>query len=196
MAISLDSEALARLFIEARSIQAFVDRPVSEETVRRLYDLVKLAPTGFNSQPGRYVFVRSAAAKDRLAPALSSSNRRKMLAAPLTAIVGYDPRFYERLPELFPGYDARKLFLETPGLAEQTGERNSMLQAAFLILAARALGLDAGPMSGFREAEVDSAFFPDGGAKTTMVINLGYGDRAALPPRGPRLTFEDAARIV
>jgi len=196
MVPTLGSEALDRLFLEARSIQTFLDQPVSDETVRRLYELVKLTPTGFNSQPGRYVFVRSPAAKEVLAPALSSSNRKKMMAAPLTVIVAYDPRFYERLPELFPSYDARKLFLDAPGLIEQTGERNSTLQAAFLIVAARALGLDAGPMSGFREAEIDGAFFADGRGKTTMVINLGYGDRSALAPRGPRLAFEDTARIV
>jgi len=192
----LRSDVLDQLFVEARSIQTFLDRPVGDETVRRLYELVKLTPTGFNSQPGRYVFVRSASAKEQLAPALSSSNRKKMMAAPLTVIVAYDPRFHERLPDLFPGYDARKLFLDTPGLIEQTGERNSTLQAAFLILAARALGLDAGPMSGFREAEIDRAFFADGRGRTTMVINLGYGDRATLAPRGPRLTFEETARIV
>jgi 3-hydroxypropanoate dehydrogenase len=190
------SEALERLFLEGRSIQTFLDRPVSDQTVLRLYELVRLAPTGFNSQPGRYVFVRSPAAKERLGAALSSSNRRKMLAAPLTVIVGYDPRFYERLPDLFPAYDARPLFQDAPELARQTGERNSTLQAAFLILAARALGLDAGPMSGFRDVEVDRAFFPDGRGKTTIIINLGYGDRSALPPRGPRLAFDEAARIV
>jgi 3-hydroxypropanoate dehydrogenase len=193
---ALDEGALERLFLEARSIQTFTARPIADETIHRLYELVKLTPTGFNCQPGRYVYVRSTAAKEQLAPALSSSNRKKMMAAPLTVIVGYDPRFYEKLPLLFPGYDARALFLASPGLAQQTADRNSTLQAAFLILGARALGLDAGPMSGFRAPQIDRAFFPGGQGRTNMLVNLGYGDRSALAPRGARLTFEETVRIL
>jgi nitroreductase len=188
--------ALEQLFLAARSIQSFSAAPVSDEVVRRLHELARCAPTGFNCQPARYIFVRSDAAKQRLAPALSSSNRAKMLGAPMTVIVGYDTLFYERVHELFPSYDARPLFRADPALADETAQRNTFLQASFLIVAARALGLDAGPMSGFKASEIDRSFFPNGKIRTVLVVNLGHGEREGLAPRRPRLSFEEVAEIV
>lgn len=196
MSQPLSDHALDQLFREARSLHTFDDRPVSDETLHQLYDLLRLGPTAFNGQPGRYVFVRSAEAKERLAPALSASNRAKTLAAPVTAIVACHMRFYEHLPVLFPAYDARSVFEQSPEHAKQTAERNSMLQAGYLILAARALGLDAGPMAGFDAAHVDRLFFPDGEHHTLLLVNLGYGNRTGLKPRGPRLSFEQAVKLV
>lgn len=193
---NLDPTVLDRLFREARSTQAFLPKPVTDETLRELYHLVKWTPTGFNSQPARYRFVRSAAAKELLAPALSSGNRNKSLEAPVTVIVAHDVRFFERLPELFPAYDPRALFESDPTFAESTARHNATLQAAFLILAARALGLEAGPMSGFETEEVERRFFPDGRHKVTLLINLGYGDAERARTRGTRLSFEDAAEIL
>ena len=192
----LDEVALDRLFREARSTQAFRPLPVTHETLRELYQLVKWTPTGFNSQPGRFRFVQSPEAKEKLAPALSSSNREKVLAAPVTAIVAHDTRFYERLPQLFPGYDARPLFENAPDFAESTARHNATLQAAFLILAARALGLDAGPMSGFKADEVERRFFPDGHHRVTLLVNLGYGDASRARARGARLDFDEVAQIL
>ncbi len=186
---ALDPSILDRLFREARSTQVFLPKPVPDETLRELYQLVKWTPTGFNSQPARYRFVRSAAAKELLAPALSSGNRNKSLEAPVTAIVAHDLRFHDRLPDLFPAYDARPMFENDPQLAESTARHNATLQAAFLIVAARALGLDAGPMSGFKPEEVERRFFPDGNHRVTLLVNLGYGDLAQARPRGPRLPF-------
>jgi 3-hydroxypropanoate dehydrogenase len=196
MSDPLAAPALEQIFLQARSIQTFTARPVTDEVLRRLYDLVKLTPTGFNAQPARFVFVRTAEGKERLAPALSSSNRPKMLAAPVTAIVAYDTRFFDRVHELFPRFDARGLFGNDPALAEQSAQKNSVLAAGFLIVAARALGLDAGPMSGYDAAEIDRRFFADGSWRTVLVVNLGYGDRQALAQRLPRLSFEDAATLV
>jgi len=193
---ALDSSVLDRLFREARSTQVFLPEPVTDTTLRELYHLVKWTPTGFNSQPARFRFVRSPAAKERLAPALSSSNRTKALEAPVTVIVAHDVRFYERLPELFPAYDARPLFEGDAGFAESTARHNATLQAAFLIVAARALGLDAGPMSGFKPEEVERQFFPDGRHRVTLLINLGYGDAQRTRTRGVRLPFEETAEIL
>jgi nitroreductase len=193
---TLDHAVLDRLFREARSTQVFLPKPVSDETLRELHQLVKWTPTGFNSQPARYRFVRSPAAKELLAPALSSGNRNKSLDAPVTAIIAHDLRFYDRLPELFPAYDARAMFENDPALTEATARHNATLQAAFLIVAARALGLDAGPMSGFKAEEVERRFFPDGHHRVTLLVNLGYGDVAQARPRGARLSFEETAEIL
>jgi 3-hydroxypropanoate dehydrogenase len=193
---ALDPAALDRLFREARSTQVFLPRAVTDETLRELYHLVKWTPTGFNSQPARFRFVRSSAAKELLAPALSSSNRGKVLEAPVTAIVAHDVRFFDRLPELFPAYDARSMFEGDPTLAEATARHNATLQAAFLILAARALGLDAGPMAGFKADEVEQRFFPDGNHRVTLLVNLGYGDADRVRARGVRLAFEQTAEIL
>lgn len=196
MSTPLSQDALAQLFTDAHSIHQFTDQAVTDETLRQLYDLLKWGPTAFNAQPGRYVFVRSQEAKQRLAPALAAGNLEKTLAAPVTVIIAQDSEFHEQLPTQFPGYDARGLFVSNPGLINPTAFRNSSLQGAYLIIAARALGLDAGAMSGFDAAKLDAEFFPDGKWKSNFLINLGYAAPGAGFPRGPRLPFEDAARIL
>jgi 3-hydroxypropanoate dehydrogenase len=192
----LDGEALDQLFREARTHSAWLDRPVTDDQLRRIYDLMKWGPTSANSSPGRIVFLRSRGAKERLAPALAPQNVEKTLAAPVTAIIAYDLRFYDELPRLFPHVDARSWFVGNEPLIESTAFRNGSLQGAYLILAARALGLDAGPMSGFDNEKVDREFFPDGRFKSNFLVNLGYGDRSRLHARSPRLAFEDAVRIL
>ena len=195
MSTTVSEEALSQIFNAARSNHRFVDRAVDDATLRELYELTKLAPTGFNAQPARYVFVRSEEAKARLAPALSSSNREKTLAAPLNVIVAWDSRFFEHLPALLPGRDVSAFFVEEERI-RSAGVFNATLQAAFLIVAARALGLDAGPMTGFDGAALDRAFFPDGRLRSLLVLNLGYGDRSEIRERGPRLAFEEAVQVL
>jgi len=193
----LDAHALDVLFREAHSTHAFTE-PVTDAQLRALYDLLKWGPTTLNTQPGRFVFVRSKEAKEKLAPALSPGNLDKTMAAPVTAIVAYDSQFYENLPRTFPHRpEANKAFMgdEKAAYANVTALRNSSLQGAYLIIAARALGLDCGPMSGFDNAKVDAAFFPDGRWKSNFLCNLGRGDPAKVMPRNPRLTFEEACRI-
>jgi 3-hydroxypropanoate dehydrogenase len=187
----LDINALEQLFLKARTHNAWQDRPVPQELLQRLYDLVKMAPTSANCSPARFVFVHTAEGKERLKPALSAGNLDKTLAAPVTVIVAHDLRFAERLPYLFPHTDARPWFAD-PKVAETTAFRNGTLQVAYLILAARALGLDTGPMSGFDQAKVDEAFFKDTGYRSNVLVNLGYGDATALFPRSPRLPFDEA----
>lgn len=191
----LDEAALDQLFRAARTHNAWTDRPVSDETLHELADLLKMGPTAANASPARIVFVKSQEAKEKLRPFLSEGNRDKTMAAPVTAIVGYDLEFYEKLPKLFPHADARSWFAGNAAAIEATGFRNSSLQGAYLILAARALGLDAGPMSGFDADGVSAAFFPDGKVKANFIINLGYGDPAGLFPRNPRLDFAEFAAI-
>jgi len=196
MSAALEDTALDQLFRSARTFNRFDGRPVDDATLHALVELFKWAPTSMNAQPGRLVFVRSAEAKERLRPALSPGNLDKTMAAPVTVIVASDPAFYEHLPTQFPAFPgARDLFAGNAGLAEVTAMRNSSMQGAYLILAARALGLDAGPMSGFDNAKVDAAFFADGRAKSNFLINLGHGDAAGNHPRGPRLAFDVVARI-
>jgi 3-hydroxypropanoate dehydrogenase len=197
----LGSEALDRLFRSARTFSHWLDQPVSDDALRQLYDLMKWGPTSMNGGPARILFLRTAEAKQRLVPALAQGNVEKVLRAPVTAIVGYDLRFYEQLPRLFPhapGY--RDMFANSPELCETTGLRNSSLQGAYLILAARALGLDCGPMSVFDNAKVDQTFFAesegDNHVKSNCLCNLGYGDRAQLHPRDPRLDFEEACALL
>lgn len=191
---TLDSHALEQLFLKARTHNAWQDRPVPEALLRQLYDLVKMAPTSANCSPARFVFVHTAEGKARLKPALSAGNLDKTLAAPVTVIVAHDLRFAERLPYLFPHTDARPWFAD-PKVAETTAFRNGTLQVAYLILAARALGLDTGPMSGFDQAKVDEAFFKDTGYRSNVLVNLGYGDATDLFPRSPRLPFDEACSI-
>jgi len=192
----LSSAALAQLFTEARTHNAWQDREVPDALLRELVDLLKMGPTAANSSPARIIFVKSRAAKERLAPFLSAGNRDKTMAAPVTAIIGQDMAFHDHLPRLFPHADARSWFAGKPEAIAATAFRNSSLQGAYLILAARALGLDAGPMSGFDQAGVDGAFFAGTEVRSNFICNLGYGDPAGLFSRSPRFDFEDMASIV
>jgi 3-hydroxypropanoate dehydrogenase len=194
--MQLDDPSLNLIFREARTHIAWLDKPVSDSLLQQIYDLMKWGPTSANSSPARIAFVRSPAAKERLLPAMSPGNREKTRAAPVTAIIAYDTEFYEKLPKLFPQSDARSWFAGNQPLIETTAFRNGSLQGAYLIIAARALGLDAGPMSGFDNSKVDKEFFPEGKIKSNFVVNLGYGDRAKLFPRNPRLSFAEAAQIL
>ncbi|NLW97011.1 malonic semialdehyde reductase [Luteimonas wenzhouensis] len=195
MTDTLADAALDQLFRSARTHNAFSGE-IDDATLRRLYDLVKLGPTEANSCPARFVFVRSPEAKAKLAPALSEGNRDKTLAAPVTVIVGHDLRFYDKLPVLFPHTDAKSWFEGSPAeRLERVALRGSSMQTAYLILAARALGLDTGPMTGFDNAKVDEAFFQGTPVRSNILVNLGRGDPAAIFPRSPRLPFDEAARI-
>ncbi|ENO83983.1 malonic semialdehyde reductase [Thauera linaloolentis] len=191
MGTPLNQQALDQLFLSARSYGKFEATPVDDATLQRLYDLLKWGPTAFNAQPARYVFVRSAEAKARLEPALSAGNKEKTLAAPVTVIVAHDTRFHERLanPKI------RELFEANTGLVEPTFFRNSSLQAAYLIVAARALGLDVGPMSGFDAGLLNQAFFPDGRYQVNLIANLGYGVSDSPAPRAARFSFDEVAEI-
>ena len=191
----LNAAALDQLFRTARTQNAFLDTPVSEDLLRELYDLVKWGPTAANGSPARFVFVTTAEGMEKLKPALSEGNAAKTLAAPVTAIIGFDEDFHEKLPYLFPHADAKSWFDGPRTARTESAFRNSSLQGAYLILAARALGLDAGPMSGFDNAKVDAAFFAGTPIKSNFLVNLGYGDPAGLFPRLPRLSFDEAARI-
>ncbi|WP_341674786.1 malonic semialdehyde reductase [Niveibacterium sp. SC-1] len=187
---ALSAAALDQIFREARTFNAFTHAPVSDETLTRAYELAALGPTGFNAQPARFVFVRTPEAKALLAPALSSGNRDKTLAAPVNLIVAWDTRFHDHLPQLFPAYDARSFFEKSPEHIPSAGISNATLQAAYFFIAARSLGLDVGPMSGFKADVLDAVFFPDGRYRSLFVANLGYGDRASLKARLPRLTAD------
>lgn len=194
----LDEQALRQLFTEARTHNGWQDREVADGTLRAIHDLAKWAPTSMNCLPARLVFVKSPEAKRKLEPALSEGNRAKTMAAPVTIIVGIDQAFYERLPRLFPSFaGARDLFAGNPRLAETTAFRNGSLQGAYVILAARALGLACGPMSGFDNAKVDEAFFAGSTVKSNFLINLGYAaEPPKVHPRGPRPAFEEDCRIL
>jgi 3-hydroxypropanoate dehydrogenase len=188
----LGEDALKTLFTEARTQYHFSDAPVAEQTLHRLYDLVKFGPTSANSSPARFVFLRSQDSREKLKPALSPGNVDKTMAAPVTVVIAYDPLFYDNLPKLFPHADARAWFAGNPELAEETAFRNSTLQGAYLIMAARALGLDAGPMSGFDKAALDRIFFAESNWKSNFLVNLGHGTNEAVFPRAPRLDFNEA----
>jgi len=192
----LEAEALDQLFRAARSTHAFTSQPVTDELLRQLYELLKWGPTAWNAQPGRYLFVRSPEAKARLAPAMSSGNRAKTLAAPVTAIVAYDTRFFERLDEWAPGSTGKQVLSQNPALADVTALRNGSLQGAYLILAARALGLAAGPMSGFNPEALNREFFADSTWRANFLVNLGFSDGSVPKPRAARVPFEDAVRII
>jgi 3-hydroxypropanoate dehydrogenase len=192
--MTLPDAALDQLFRTARTYRAWRDQPVSDETLRAIYELMKWGPTSSNCSPARIVFVKSLAAKERLKPALDAGNVNQTMAAPATAIVAYDLEFYTRMAVLSPRTDV-STFVEHPALALETAMRNGSLQGAYLILAARAMGLDCGPMSGFDNATVDATFFPGGSVKSNFLCNLGYGNPEKLRPRAPRLSFEEACRI-
>ena len=192
----LNSEALDLLFREARTHNAWLDKPVDDSLLRQAYDLAKMGPTSANMFPMRIVFVKSRAAKERLKPALDAANVDKTMKAPVTAVIGMDVHFYEALPKLFPHADARAWFKDLPeNVLEYIALRNSSLQGGYFMLAARALGLDCGPMSGFDNAKVDQAFFAGTTVKSNFLCNLGYGDASKLFPRSPRLSFEEACKV-
>jgi 3-hydroxypropanoate dehydrogenase len=191
----LDDNALDIIFRAARTYRSWRDRPVGDGTLKTLYELARWGPTSANCSPMRLVFVKSERAKARLRPCLLEGNVEQTMAAPVTAIVAHDMRFYDRLPELYPEADARAWFVGDDEVIQATAFRNGSLQGAYLMVAARALGLDCGPMSGFDNARVDRTFFPDGQYKSNFLCNLGYGDPDSLSPRGPRLAFDEVCEI-
>ena len=191
----LNDTALDQLFRTARTYNAFGGE-VSDDTLRQLYDLLKFGPTQANTTPARFVFVKSAEAKAKLGPALDEGNYKKTMAAPVTVIIGRDEDFHEKLPYLFPHTDAKAWFDGPRENRFKPALRNASLQAAYLIIAARALGLDAGPMTGFNAAKVDEAFFAGTAIKSDILVNLGHGDPASIFPRSPRLGFDEAAYIL
>lgn len=192
----LNDAGLDLLFREARTHNGWADKEVSDVLLQAVFDLAKMGPTSANCSPQRIVYVKTQAGKEKLKPALMAGNVEKTMAAPVTAILGYDLEFYEQLPKLFPHTDARSWFLGNDDLIEATAFRNGTLQGAYFILAARALGLDCGPMSGFDNAMVDQAFFPDGKVKSNFICSLGYGDPSKLFPRSPRFDFDEVCKIV
>lgn len=196
MNTALNDAALKQLFTEARTHNGWLDKPVSDELLKQLYQLTVMGPTAANSQPLRVVFVKSAEAKARLKPHLSAGNLDKTLSAPVTAIIASDYAFYEQLPTLFPHADAKSWFVGNQPLIDTSAFRNGSLQGGYFILAARALGLDTGPMSGFDNAGVDKEFFAGTAIKSNFLVNLGYGDVAKLFPRSPRPDFSDFAKIL
>jgi 3-hydroxypropanoate dehydrogenase len=192
----ISDDALDLLWRKARSFNDFTSEPVTDAQLRALYELAKWGPTTANSQPQRIVFVRSAEAKERLKPALSSSNIKKTLSAPVVAILAYDIRFYEHLPRLYSNPQARSWYETTPEAIRTTALRNSTLQGAYFMIAARALGLDCGPMSGFNNDKVDAEFFPDGRFRSNFLCCLGYGDGSNLEPRLYRFTFDEVCKVL
>jgi 3-hydroxypropanoate dehydrogenase len=194
--LGLDDWSLDLLFREARSFAAWRPDPVTDDDLRRVWDLAKLGPTSANCSPVRVLFLRSAEAKEKLRPALSAGNVAKTMAAPVTAIVGHDVEFHDLLPRLFPEADARRWFAGNDDLLETTAFRNGTLQGAYLILACRAVGLDCGPMSGFDNALVDQLFFKGTSIRSNFLVNIGRGDGTHLPPRRPRLGFEEACKVL
>jgi len=196
MAEALIDSALATLFTEARTHNGWQEKPVSDELLKQAYDLARMGPTSANCCPLRVVFIRSKEAKEKLAPALSSGNLQKTMSAPVTAILAYDPAFYDLLPELYLHGDARSWFTSSPELAHETAFRNASLQAAYLILALRSLGLDTGPMSGFDQDKVNASFLAASGWKANFLLNIGYGDSSKVYPRSPRLDFERVCQII
>ncbi len=196
MSASLDNAALDQLFREARTRNGWADTPVTDDEIRAIYDLFKWGPTAANSTPARIFWIKSEAAKARLAPHLSGANRAKVMQAPVTAIVAYDLDFPEHLPKLFPHAPGAKDWFEDPAGRQETAFRNGTLQGAYLIVAARALGLDAGPMSGFDNAGVDAEFFAGTRIKSNFIVSIGHGTDEKLFPRNPRLDFEEANTIL
>jgi 3-hydroxypropanoate dehydrogenase len=194
--LPISRDALDQLFREARTHSAWLPEPVPVELLRRAYELACLGPTSANASPARFVFLTTPGAKARLKPALAPANIEKTMAAPLTAIIAWDTEFHEALPKLFPQFDMRAYFVGNQALIDETAFRNSSLQAAYFILAARALGLDCGPMSGFDAGKLNAEFFPDGKWKANLLCNLGYGDPSKLFPRNPRLEFDEASKIL
>lgn len=193
--LRLDDASLDLLFREARTFSAWQDRPVAPALLEEIYDEMKWAPTSMNASPLRIVFVTTPEGKEKLRPTLMEGNVKQTMAAPVTAILAHDLNFYERMDHLWPHYQVRAMFEQDPQFTEQFAFRNGTLQAAYFLLAARGLGLDCGPMSGFNNAAVDEAFFPGTSWRSNFLCNLGYGDRSKLYPRGPRLAFQEVVRF-
>ena len=194
---TIEEQSLAQLFTEARTHNAFRDKPVSDELLHKALDLAKMGPTSANQSPLRVLFLRSAQAKERLRPALAPGNLDKTMSAPVVAITAYDEQFYEHLPFLMPHRDMKSYFSGNPAdVLARIAFQNGTLQVAYLILALRAVGLDTGPMTGFDNAKVDAEFFPEGHVKSNVLINIGYGDHEKLFPRSPRFSFDQMAKII
>lgn len=197
MSKAIDAAALDQIFLAARSQNKWLDKDVPDSLLQQIVEVMKMGPTSANCQPARIVFVKSAAAKERLAPFLSENNRAKTMAAPACAIIGHDLEFYENLPRTFPHNQAAKgWFTSNDAFAQTTAFRNGSLQGAYFIIAARALGLDTGPMSGYDQAGVDAAFFPGGKVKSNFLCSVGYGDPSGVMQRLPRLAFDEIAKIL
>lgn len=192
----LSDTALDQLFRTARSYNGWLDKPVSEAQIHAIQDLVKMGPTSANQQPGRFVWCKSQQSRERLAACAAEGNKAKILSAPVCVIIGYDLDFHEQLPWLFPHTDAKAWFVGNEDFRRESAFRNSVLQGAYLMLAARALGLDCGPMSGFDHALVDGLFFAGTSVRSNFLVNLGYGDPSTLHPRSPRLQFDEACQIL
>ena len=193
---ALSAEAIAQLFTEARTQNGFTTEPVTDEQIAALYDLTKMGPTSLNCLPARFVFLKSAESRARLVPLMMEGNRAKTAAAPLTVIIGFDLRFFEHLPRLFPFMDASGWFSGNPAFARETALRNGSLQGAYFMLAARTLGLDVGAMSGFDAAAVNKEFFPEGRIEANFICNVGHGDPTLVYPRSPRLGFDEACTVI
>ena len=194
---SIPDTSLDQIFLEARTHRSWLDRPVNDDLLRHLYDLMKMGPTSANASPGRFLFVKSAEAKEKLRPTLAPGNVEKTMRAPVTVVVAYDVAFHEKMPKLFPGRPEMQAALArmSPDKGDFFLVQNASLEAAYLIIAARALGLDCGPMGGFDRARVDETFFSGTNWRSILLINLGYGDTAKLDPRLPRLDFDEACRV-
>lgn len=193
---AISAQCLDQLFREARTHWVWRPEPVPVELLKEVYNLARFGPTSANSSPARFEFLITPEAKERLRPALSPGNVEKTMTAPVTVIVAWDTEFHEKLPQLFPARDMRSIFAGNATLIHETAFRNGTLQGAYLMLAARALGLDCGPMSGFDQQKVNGEFFPDGKWKANFLCNMGYGDGSKIFPRNPRLSFEEACRVL
>jgi len=193
---NLNKAGLDLMFHKARTQNSWHPKKVADEVLRAVYDLMKMGPTSANCSPARFIFVTTSEGKEKLKPTLSSGNLEKTMAAPVTAIIGYDTKFYDLLPELFPHANAKPWFTSIPAFAEETAFRNGSLQGAYLMMAARSLGLDCGPMSGFNVYNVNQTFWPEGQVKVNFMCNIGYGDDAKVFDRSPRLAFERVCQIV
>ena len=193
---TIEAQSLAQLFTDARTHNGFINKPVSDDLLKRAIELAKMGPTSVNQSPLRVLFLRSQAAKERLRPALSPGNLDKTMSAPVVAITAYDELFYEHLPFLFPHADAKPWFSGNAAFAARSAFQNGTLQVAYLIIALRAVGLDTGPMTGFDNAKVDAEFFPEGNVKSNVLINIGYGDHEKLFPRSPRFSFDQIAKVI
>ena len=196
MSEAVSSSWESRIFTGARSHHAWLDKPVADELLEAIFDLAKWCPTSFNSMPMRVLFLKTEKERRKLIPALSGSNDQQVRAAPITAIIAYDEAFYDLLPELYPAFNAAALFASNPLLSKESAFRNSSLQGAYLMLAARALGLDVGPMSGFDNKLVDQLFFHGTHWRSNFLCNIGFADHTKLYPRGPRLNFQEVCKIV